>query len=43
MKAYALTDIGTMRKINQDALFASTEPVGAAPQPVYRGGRNGRP
>ena len=28
MKAYALTDIGKMRKVNQDAQFASTEPVG---------------
>ena len=25
MKAYALTDIGKMRKVNQDAQFASTE------------------
>lgn len=28
MKAYALTDIGKTRKVNQDAQFASTEPVG---------------
>lgn len=28
MKAYALTDIGKPRKVNQDAQFASTEPVG---------------
>ena len=28
MKAYALTDIGKMRKVNQDAQFTSTEPVG---------------
>ncbi len=28
MKAYALTDIGKTRKVNQDALFSSTEPVG---------------
>lgn len=28
MKAYALTDIGRVRQINQDCQFASTEPVG---------------
>ena len=31
MKAYALTDIGKMRKVNQDAQFASTEPVENSP------------
>ena len=31
MKAYALTDIGRIRTINQDALFSSTEPVGPLP------------
>lgn len=28
MKAYALTDIGRVRQMNQDAQYASTEPVG---------------
>lgn len=28
MKAYALTDIGRVRQINQDCQFASTEPIG---------------
>ncbi len=31
MKAYALTDIGKSRKINQDAQFSSIEPVGGLP------------
>ncbi len=31
MKAYALTDIGRVRPINQDVQFASTEPVGPLP------------
>ncbi len=31
MKAYSLTDIGRMRKINQDSLFCSTDPVGPLP------------
>lgn len=31
MKAYALTDIGKVRKINQDAEFSSIEPVGELP------------
>lgn len=31
MKAEALTDTGRVRSINQDALFVSTEPVGALP------------
>lgn len=31
MKAEALTDIGRVRQMNQDALFVSTEPVGALP------------
>lgn len=31
MKAYALTDIGKTRKVNQDAQFSSTEPVGKLP------------
>ena len=28
MKAYALTDVGRVRQMNQDYQFASTEPVG---------------
>lgn len=31
MKAYALTDTGRVRQMNQDFLFASTEPVGPLP------------
>ena len=31
MKAYAQTDTGRVRKMNQDALFSSTEPVGPLP------------
>lgn len=31
MKAEALTDVGRVRRINQDALFLSTEPIGALP------------
>lgn len=31
MKAYAVTDIGRVRKMNQDALFSSTEAVGPLP------------
>lgn len=31
MKAYALTNVGKVRKINQDAVLASTEPVGILP------------
>ena len=31
MQAYALTDIGRRRQINQDYIFESTEPVGAFP------------
>ena len=31
MKAYAVTDIGRVRRNNQDATFASTEPVGLLP------------
>lgn len=31
MKAYAVTDIGRVRKMNQDALFSSTEAVGSLP------------
>ncbi len=31
MKAFAITDIGKIRKVNQDAQFSSTEPVGKLP------------
>ena len=31
MQAYALTDIGRRRQVNQDYIFQSTEPVGAFP------------
>lgn len=31
MQAYALTDIGKKRNMNQDCVFASTDPVGAFP------------
>ncbi len=31
MKAYAVTDVGQKRKINQDSVFVSTEPVGNLP------------
>lgn len=31
MKAFALTDVGQKRKINQDSVFASAEPVGNLP------------
>jgi len=31
IKAYAATDIGQLRKINQDAVFASDKPVGKLP------------
>lgn len=35
MKAYSLTDIGRMRKVNQDSLFCSTEPVGPLPNLLF--------
>ena len=31
MKAFAVTDVGQKRKINQDSVFVSTEPVGNLP------------
>ena len=31
MQAYALTDIGRRRQVNQDYIFESTKPVGAFP------------
>ena len=31
MKAFALTDVGQKRKINQDSVFASAGPVGNLP------------
>ena len=31
MKAFALTDVGQRRKINQDCVYASVEPVGNLP------------
>lgn len=31
MKAYSATDVGKIRKVNQDMVFASTEPIGNLP------------
>ena len=29
MDAYALTDVGQVRSMNQDSIFSSTEPIGS--------------
>ena len=31
MKAYALTDVGKVRAMNQDYIYSSPEPVGSLP------------
>ncbi len=36
MKVFGKTDIGAVRKMNQDYLYYSTEPVGQLPKSFYR-------
>ena len=40
MKSFGMTDIGRKRKVNQDYLFFSDEPIGC-PQSLHCSRRNG--